>query len=263
MALRRIQDLSSYNLSAIKDIFIPVAALTGVSSYRVLKIEASQITNAVFDRINQESLETVFVKAPSANIINISAISIYTDSIASSSISGTNITIDNTTSIVLSSTSISANNLTVNNTTSINITGSNLTFTSGQFNYLSSASLTSTNANINNITSVNAGLSTAFVGTISATQITAISARFNGFAPVAKFVATINHTGSLNTVEYVISHPFNGVQIMTQLTRIDTDEYGLTTAQIVFADIVNADNSISKVRILEPNSGVFQLTLMS
>ena len=56
MALRKIQDLSSYSLSAICDIFIPAATIVGPSAYRVVKITPSQITNAVFDTLDKSSI---------------------------------------------------------------------------------------------------------------------------------------------------------------------------------------------------------------
>ena len=302
MALRRIQDLSSYNLSILQDIFIPVAALIGVSSYRVQKITPAQILNTVFDSIEQTPIQTIFVNAPSANILSISSNNIQTNSISSISVNSISVSALSISALSVNATSILANtgnyidlkgvsisgySLNVNTLSTLNASGDVLSFNNAYVTQLSTNSVTAVNINstnvsahqldvnvlntpnafiiqlsANSLTAVNTSITNVSAYTLSAYQLAAFSARFNGYFPVAKYSSIINHQGSLVASDYTIQQPFDGFEIITQLTRITT-QGGLSSAEVVFASITNNGDKSFNVNILEPNDSVFQITFIS
>lgn len=307
MALRRIQDLSSYNLSAIRDIFIPVAALIGVSSYRVQKITPDQILNTVFDSIEKTPIKTIYVDAPSANILNLSSSNILTTNISSDNVQVGNISATSIVSLSINTSSILANtggyidlkgvsisgySLNINSLSTVSASGDVLSFNDAYVTQLSASSLTAVSANLtntniyalsayefntnklsalnasvvqistNNLTAVDTNLTNVSAYTLSAYQLTATSARFNGYLPAAKYSYIINHQGSLEPQNYIIQQPFEGLEIITQLARINITN-GLSSAEVVFASITNNGDKSFTVNILEPNDSVFQITFIS
>jgi hypothetical protein len=286
MALRTIQGLSSYSLTAVNnnDPFIPATTQVGVTSYKVVKITPEQIYNYITDQF--ASRDNIYISRATIPVLTSAQLS-------ASSITSFDITISNTANInnisVSSVSSASANistlcslDISATNTNSLSIsslssylgsvTASNINSSSLSSTLISSTSITATNVsavsafldNIKNTSTFSLSTFSNNVSTeyVTATRIDALSATFNGYLPVAKYTTIIYHTGSTNTAFYTINHPFASLNVVAQLQRI-TSSYGVSASRLVLADILNNGDGSSTIAIQEPNNSVFQLILMS
>lgn len=285
MALKKIQELSSYSLSAVDNdkLFIPATTQTGVTSYKVVKIRPEQIYNYVYNQfasgsniyISQATIPALTSAQLSANNITSANINVsnnsYLGSLSASSISSTNADILTVRSLDISATSIiglsiSALSSYIGNVTASNINSSSLSSISISSTSISATSVSAVSGFFDNIkNSSTVSLSTfsnnVSTGYLTATRIDALSATFNGNVPVTRYTSIIQHSGSNNTVTYNISHPFASLNVITQLQRI-TSSYGVSASRLVFADILNNGDGTSTITIHEPNNSVFQVIFM-
>lgn len=286
MALRTIQGLSSYSLTAVSnnDPFIPTTTQIGVTSYKVVKITPEQIYNYITDQF--ASRDNIYISQATIPVLTSAQLS-------ASNITSYDITISNTANINnISVSSVSSASANISTLCSLDISATNInslsisalssylgsiTASSINSSSLSSILISSTSISATNVSAVSASLdnikntSTFSLSTfsnnvsteyITATRIDALSATFNGYLPVAKYTTIIYHTGSTNTAFYTINHPFTNLNVVAQLQRI-TSSYGVSASRLVLADILNNGDGSSTLAIQEPNNSVFQLILMS
>ena len=232
MALRKIQDLSSYSLSAISDIFIPAATIVGPSAYRVVKITPSQITNAVFDRINTESITPVSVFSLSASIKNLTADNIFNNNfLQSSNITVLTLSSNLLTSTYIQSVDISTNSLTStnlfnsNNLQSNNLQSNNITALTLSSNLLTSTSIQSVDISANSLTSTkiysnNISVSVASINNLSAIELSGNQLTVDSIISLSGIVNTLKSNVISATQINAISATFNGFAPVAKYTAI-------------------------------------------
>jgi hypothetical protein len=285
MALRKIQDLSSYSLTAVDNnqLFIPATTQVTVSGYKVVKIRPEQIYNYVINQLAvEDNIYITGVTIPTISSTQLTSVNLYVENInstnntilntlSSTSISSTEGRILTLNALDISATSFSARSVNASDGIISNITASNISISSIATDFVFAGTLTAaavtavalSAAELKYNTSISLEVSSRAISahSINTNTISAVSATFNGFAPVAKYSAFIEHTGSSNAIDYSINHPFKSFDVVSYL-QIITETYGVSSARIVLADILNNGNGSSVVTIIDPNSRLYQITFI-